>query len=136
MCNLINSCSSSDCHPSAADTHRKVRASTLFVAYSLHVSIVGFCTLRQKRIRGGSTYAERNSGPLQRHLLLMRTPPLSQCHAWLGATQFSAACQTHTGVHIELDGVKQAGREGAMKDGGWEGGSKRGSEEAMMWGSV
>ena len=37
----------------AADTHGKVRASTVFVSYSLQVSIVGFLTLRQKRIRGG-----------------------------------------------------------------------------------
>ena len=46
-----------------------------------------FFTLRQKRIRGGSTYAERNSGPLNRYRPQVRTPPLSQCHAWLGARQ-------------------------------------------------
>ena len=38
----------------------------------------------------------------------------------------SAACQTHTHSDIEVDGGRQAdrdvGREGARKDGGWEGG--------------
>ena len=42
----------------AADTHGKVRASTVFMSYSLHVSIVGFFTIRQKRIRGGGAFAE------------------------------------------------------------------------------
>ena len=41
----------------AADTHGKVRASTVFVSYSLHVSIVGFFTLRQKLISSGSEFA-------------------------------------------------------------------------------
>ena len=31
----------------------------------LHVSIVGFFTIHKKRIRGGSTYAECNSGSLK-----------------------------------------------------------------------
>ena len=52
--------------------------------------------------------------------------PLCQCHAWLGATQYSAACQTHIhGVHrvgrrdVGRQGV---GRQGARKEGGgWEG---------------
>ena len=41
-------------------------------------------------------------------------------------TIFSAARQTHTShmVYIELDGGRQAGREGARKDRGWEGGSQ------------
>ena len=69
--------------------------------------------------------------------------PLSQCHASLVATQYSAACQTHT-VHIELDGARQAGRQAGrqarqagrqslrrMEDrregarGGWEQGNGR-----------
>ena len=45
--------------------------------------------------------------------------PLSQCHASLVATQYSAACQTHT-VHIELDGARQAGRRQAGRQGGRE----------------
>ena len=35
----------------------------MFVSYLLHVSIVGCFTLRQKRIRGGSTFAEGNRRP-------------------------------------------------------------------------
>ena len=46
----------------------------IFVSYSLHVSIVGLFTLRQQRILGGSTFAEGNSEPMKRHLLLTRTP--------------------------------------------------------------
>ena len=41
--------------------------------------------------------------------------PLSQCHASLGDTQCSAACQTHMYmVHVELDverGMMEDGRE-------------------------
>ena len=50
--------------------------------------------------------------------------PLSQCHASLGATQYSAACQTHIRctMHIELDGGRQGGRQ--RSEEGWEGGSK------------
>ena len=63
-----------------------------------------------------------------------------QCHAWLGATQYSAACQTNIRCTLHWTaGSKQAGRE-AGKDGGWEGGSNGrvgregagGSDEAMM----
>ena len=35
----------------------------------LPVSIVGFFTIRQKRILGGRTYAECNSGPFKQHLV-------------------------------------------------------------------
>ena len=51
----------------------------------------------------------------------------------------NTTCQQHT--RCTLNWVRQGGREGAMKDGGWEGGNKgrvgregvRGwSEEAMM----
>ena len=38
----------------------------MFVSYSLYVSMFGFFTLRQKRIRGRSTFAEGNSVPLSR----------------------------------------------------------------------
>ena len=65
-------------------------------------------SLRQKRIHSGSTYAGGNNA-------IATTPysgantPLAQCHAWLGATQYSAACQ--------LDGGRQAA--------GWEAGKER-----------
>ena len=92
--------------------------STLFVSYSLHVLIIRFFTLRQKRIRGGSTFAGRNSGPLKRHLLLARTP---QCHAWLGAAHFSAVCQTHIRCSLNWTaGDRQAGREAGKGRGRME----------------
>ena len=37
----------------------------------------GFFTIRQKRIRGVSTYAECNSRPLKQHNATGATPPLS-----------------------------------------------------------
>ena len=45
----------------------------VYVVFGARVDL-GFFTIRQKRIRSGSTFAERNSGPLKRHLLLARTP--------------------------------------------------------------
>ena len=49
--------------------------------------------------------------------------PLSLCHASLGATQYSAACQTHIRCTLNC-GRRQAGREGdregVRKVGGWE----------------
>ena len=70
-----------------------------------------------------STFAERNSGPLKRHLLLARTPPLYQCHAWLGVTQYSAACQIHIQCTLNWTaGGRQAGQErGRMEELEWEG---------------
>ena len=55
-----------------ADTHGKVRASPVFVSYSLHVSIVGFFfIIRHKRIRGGGAFAECNSASLKQRWLLL-----------------------------------------------------------------
>ena len=48
----------------AANTIGKVIASTVFMSCLVHVSISDFFTIRKKRIRGGSTYAECNSGAL------------------------------------------------------------------------
>ena len=44
---------------------------SLFVSYSLHVSIVGYFTLRQKRIRGGGAFAEGNSASVKQSQLLL-----------------------------------------------------------------
>ena len=49
----------------AANTIGKVIASTVFMSCLVHVSISDFFTIRQKRIRRGSTYAECNSGALK-----------------------------------------------------------------------
>ena len=100
----------------------------MFVSYSLNVSIVGLFTLRQKRIRGGSTFTEGNGGPMNQHLLLARTPHVVSVSRM--ARRFSIQCSlpnthTHT-VYIELDGGRQGGRRGRM--GGreqWEGGGRR-----------
>ena len=45
----------------------------MFLSYSLHVPIVGFFTIRQKRIRGGGAFAEGNSAPLKQCWLLLQT---------------------------------------------------------------
>ena len=51
--------------------------------------------------------------------------PLSQSHAWLGVTQYSAAFQTHIhGVHWVVgrreEGKQgEAGKERGRKEGGW-----------------
>ena len=84
--------------------------------------------------------------------------PLSQCHASLGATQYSAACQTHlrctlnwtaAGRDAEKErGRMEDGREGVReqgefgrevgtrgREGGRSEGARGGREEAMMIGS-
>ena len=43
----------------------------VYVVFGARVDL-GFFAIRQKRIRGGSTYAECNSGSLKEHLLLGR----------------------------------------------------------------
>ena len=79
----------------------------MFMSCSLLVSIVGLFTIRQKRIRGGSTYAECNSGPLKEHLLLARPRH----------NRISAAAQTPHTVYIELDGgCRQTGRQEARNE--------------------
>ena len=51
----------------------------VYVVFGARVDL-GFFAIRQKRIRGGSTYAECNSGSLKEHLLLGRP------RHWLTAT--------------------------------------------------
>ena len=86
-----------------------------------------FFTIRQKRIRGGSTFAECNSG--QRDPAIVSLPRLARP----GDTIDSAAGQTPHTVYIELFGEgRQTGREGdaegARQGGGWEGGREGGRE--------
>ena len=54
----------------------KVRASTVFMCVCSTFRSSDVFTIRQKRIRGGSTYAECNSGSLK-----------EQCYTSLGARQ-------------------------------------------------
>ena len=67
--------------------HRKgTSVDRVCVVFGARVDL-GFCYYSSKRIRGGSTYAECNSGPLNQHNATGATSPLSHCHPWLGATQ-------------------------------------------------
>ena len=47
----------------------KVRASTVFMSFSVHVSISDFFTIRQKRIRGWDAFSEGNSASLKQRRL-------------------------------------------------------------------
>ena len=110
----------------------------MFLSYSLHVSIVGFFTIRQKRIPDGGAFAEGNSAP-QTTLAAAMNTPLSQCHAPLGATQYNAAC--HIALHCTLnwtaagmlagrEAEKERGRMDDWREGarwGWDGGSEQGN---------
>ena len=71
-----------------------------------------FFTIRKKRIRGGSTYAECNSG--QRDPTIVSLPRLAR-HDTIDSGQ-----TTHT-VYIELAG-SQAGRESRKERGRMDGG--------------
>ena len=53
----------------AACTVGKVRASTVFMCVCSTFRSSDFFTIRQKRIRGGRTYAECNSGSLKERCL-------------------------------------------------------------------
>ena len=91
-----------------------------------------FFTIRQKRIRGGSTYVECNKG--QRDPAIVSPPRLTRRDT-IDSVQLA---KHHTG------GGRQTGREGgtggARQDGGWEGaraewgieGAMGGREEAML----
>ena len=72
------------------------------------------------------------------HTFCWREHPIVSCHAWLGATQYSVACQTHIRCTLNWTAGsrhagRQGGREGPMKNGDGRKGAKGGSsEEAMM----
>ena len=93
-----------------AYTHRKVRASIVFLSYLLHGSIVGFFAIRHKRIRGGGAFPEGNS-----------------------ATLTAAGRQGRMGGR-EQGEVRE--REGGREKGSerWREGARGGREEAMMIG--
>ena len=81
-------------------------------------------------------FAEGNSAPLKQSQLLLQRPaettpvvamytPLSQCHAWLGVTQYSAAFQTHIhGVHWVVGRREEGKQGGAGKERGRKGGGE------------
>ena len=131
-------------------SHRLYRRKDTSVDRFVARADLGFFYYSSKRIRGGSTYAECNSGPLKQHLHTESTTTLSHCYAWVYNIS-RAAGQTKHKMCIDLDGGRHAGREGAGKEQGrMEGGSKgrmgregankgreggiEGREEAMMLG--
>ena len=79
----------------------------MFVSYLLHVSIVGFFTLRKKRIRGGSTFAKGNSGSLKRHLLLAQpTHCLSVTHGYNSGAWMEDGREGARGWWVGVEGSK------------------------------
>ena len=96
----------------------------MYVSYYLHVSIVGFFLFVKNEFVVGArslnvTAGHRNDAFFWRELPIVSVSRMAR-HYTIQCTLST----THT-VHIELDGERQAGREGARKAGGWEGESKR-----------
>ena len=115
----------------------------MFLSYSLHVSIVRSFTIRLNRIRGGVRSLKVTARNLNNTGCCYDYTILSQSHVSLGATQYSVqlAKHTHT-VCMELDGERQADREGhgrseewwrvrerEQSEGGREAGRERGREQ-------
>ena len=127
----------------------------MFRSCSLHVSIVGFFTIRKKRIRGGSTYVECNSGSLKEHQCYWRDPAIvslshltrrntidsvhlpkhhTRCTLnWTAEAGRQTGRGRHGGRHGRIEAAWRMGR----KEGGREGrvgreGATGGREEAMM----
>ena len=115
------------------------RADFVFVA---RVDRRIFFTIRPKRIRGGSTYAECNSGSLKEHLLLARpaivslprlarrdttySVQLTKHHTWC-TLNWTAEAGRQTGREARKErGRMEDGREGEREQGeSWEGGNNR-----------
>ena len=102
----------------------------------LHVSIVGFFTIRQKRIRGRSTYAKCNSG--QRDPAIASLPRLARPGDTIDSVQLLAIRRTRCTLNYTTEAGRQAGSEarkerGRMEDGR-EGG--KGREEGRKQGGV
>ena len=99
-----------------------------------------FFTILQKRIRGGSTYAECNSG--QRDTAIVSLPRLARPGDTIDSVQLLARRHTRCTFNYTAEAGRQAGRvarkeRGRMenrreggRDGGREGGRERGSEGA------
>ena len=84
----------------------------VYVVFGARVYL-GFLTIRQKRIRGGSTYDECNSGPLKQHNATGATPPMSHCHAW----RARGGCGRERGIDGREGGCDDA-RQGESVSGG------------------
>ena len=105
----------------------------------LHVSIVRFFTIRQKWIRGGSTYAECNSG--QRDPAIVSLPRLARPGDTIDSVQLLARHHTRCTFNYTAEAGRQAGRmtrkeRGRMENRreGGEGGREVGREEGREGG--
>ena len=92
-----------------------------------HVSIVGFFTIHQKRIRGGSTYAKCNSG--QRDPAIVSLPRVARPGNTIDSLQLLARhhtrvtrCTLNYTAEAGRQAGREAGREGGREEGGREGG--------------
>ena len=110
----------------------------VYVVFGARVDL-GFFAIRQKRIRGGSTYAECNSGSLKEHLLLggpaiVSLPRLDRRDT-MGL--HSSTRQPHT--RCELSCAAAGRQRGGGREGtGWDGRGRegRGGEGRVGEGSV
>ena len=98
----------------------------------LHVLIVRFSTIRQKRIHGGSTYAKCNSG--QCDPAIVSLPRLARPGDTKDSVQLLARHHTRCTLNYMAEAGREGGTEGAREDGK-EGGSKgrAGIEGATRW---
>ena len=92
----------------------------------LHVSIVGCFTIRQKRIRGGSTYAECNSG--QRDPAIVSLPRLARPGDTIDSVQLLARHHTRCTLNYTAVACRQAGRVARKERGRMENRRERGRE--------
>ena len=98
--------------------------------------MVGFFTIRKKRIRGGSTYAECNSG--QRDPAIVSLPRVARPGDTIDSVQLLTRHHTRCTLNYTAEAGRQAGREarkerGRMEDGR-EGGSKGRVGREGAWG--
>ena len=75
----------------------------------LHVSIVGFFTIRQKRIRGGSAYAECYSG--QRDPTIVSLPHLARPGDTIDSVQLLARHHTRCTINYTVEAGRVARKE-------------------------
>ena len=82
-----------------------------------------FFTIRQKRIRGGSTYAKCNSS--QRDPAIVSLPRLARAGDTIDSVQLLARHHTRCTLNYTAEAGRQAGREAGWRMGGRKGGRVR-----------
>ena len=93
----------------------------------LHVLMVRFFTIRKKRIHGGSTYAECNSG--QREAATVSLPRLARPGDTIDSVQMLARHHTRCTLNFTAEAGRQAGREARKERGRMEDGREGGREQ-------